>query len=241
METQDSTLFVEMNFVAAWCTISVLLLAARAALLWPVCSPEPDCLAHQLEKRMGQGPDWALPRRMTWVITFCHMTLQCIGRNVPKRVIEKHQCYCTGQWWDPLYNIKCRNAHQPIVDVARGSMDDVGLLHRKKLKELSVFPQLKQARGGHLLHYWRLCVSPAPNVLNFTSFRSLKLNLINVILAKGKTKTLAPVIGTTAVYSKSWVHSIWHRRRHQEYSHSHSPLLMEEEQREDSPLKGMSW
>jgi len=56
VETQYSTLFIEMNFLAAWCLISVLLLAAQTALLRPVFSPELDCSAHQLEQGMGQGP-----------------------------------------------------------------------------------------------------------------------------------------------------------------------------------------
>lgn len=58
--------------------------------------PEPDCSRCQLEKGAGQGPGWDLPCRMTWVMAFCDETLQSIGRNVPRTVKEKHQCYCRG-------------------------------------------------------------------------------------------------------------------------------------------------
>lgn len=52
------------------------------------------------------------------------------------------------------------------------------------------------------MYFRTSCVSCAPSVLNFAPIWSLKLNLIHGTL-KSKTKTLAPVIGTTAVYSKS--------------------------------------
>lgn len=50
METQYSTLFIEMNFLALWCLISVLLLTAQTALLKPVFSPELDCSAEKGNK-----------------------------------------------------------------------------------------------------------------------------------------------------------------------------------------------
>lgn len=83
--------------------------------------PEPDCSPRQLEKGTGQGPGWDPPRRTAWVMTVCDETWQSTGRNVPRTVKDKHQCYCRGQRWELLCRIRCYNIDRAMADVAHGS------------------------------------------------------------------------------------------------------------------------